>query len=252
MRDNLETYKIWAPDDALWTQWAKPVLFIHKPNYVNTVLNTPTISWISEVDKNTMIIIDLPGVSGVLESLGLAQLGYRPVPLYNGVDGQNASSMIVQVEDIVKALYKGAEKLITYNIRSNAPPVLILDSNRMEGTGRQSGKYDNRWCVFPQDMPSASFLLNEGIHKVIVRSDSIRNDLSHILCRYQEQGIKIYQCNGKEVNSETTIVKPSKYKSLSYRFKVISGLIRNGTGGFGGRIPEPVESSSGGRYYGFG
>ena len=37
MNDNYNTYRIWAPDNALWTQWAKPVLFarvddgIHKP-----------------------------------------------------------------------------------------------------------------------------------------------------------------------------------------------------------------------------
>ena len=27
MNDNYNTYRIWAPDNALWTQWAKPVLF---------------------------------------------------------------------------------------------------------------------------------------------------------------------------------------------------------------------------------
>ena len=33
-----------------------------------------------------MLIVDLPGKMGVLEGLGLAKLGYRPLPLYNGDD----------------------------------------------------------------------------------------------------------------------------------------------------------------------
>jgi len=182
--------------------------------------------------------------------LALARLGYRPVPLYNGVSA-NFLSTIVKVDDIVNALYKGADELSKYYIPSDAPPVFMLDSNRMTGFGKQPGKYDNRWCVFPQDMPSAAFLLKEGLCKVIVRSDSIQNDLSHILCRYQNEGIDIYICNGEEVR-KIPVVKPSKFKSLSYRFKAILGLTRNATGGFGGWIPEPTQSSSSGRFYGYG
>jgi hypothetical protein len=127
----------------------------------------------------------------------------------------------------------------------------MLDSKRMTGSGKQPGTYDNRWCVFPQDMPSAAFLVKQGIHKIVVRSAGIQNDLSHILHRYQDERIEIYLCTGKELE-RVPIVKPSNYKSLSYRFRVIFGLTRNGAGGFGGRIPEPTQGSSGVRYYGFG
>lgn len=251
MRDSLETYKIWAPDNSLWTQWAKPVLFINQPYIRNDKFEIADIQWIRSADNHTLIIVDLPGQSGVIESLGLARLGYRPVPLYNGVSAQY-SSMIVKVNDIVTALYKGAEELIKCNIRLDAPPVFILDSNRMRGNGKSPGTYDNRWCVFPQDMPSASFLIKQGINRVIVRAETIQNDLSHILHRYQDEGIEIYLCTGEEPK-KVPVAKPSKYKSLSYRFKVIFGLTRNGTGGFGGWIPEATQSStSGTRYYGFG
>ena len=252
MRSNLETYKIWAPDDAIWTQWAKPVLFIRQPDSINKVeLNIPEIKWIQSLERNTMIIVDLPRHSGVEESLGLARLGYRPVPLYNGVDGPSLST-IVKVHDIVKALYKGADELVSCNIRADAPPVFMLDSNRMSGSGKQPGKYDNRWCVFPQDMPSAAFIMNNGINRVIVRADSIANDLSHILWRYQKEGIDIYQCNGQTVK-KVPVTEPSDIKSLSYRFRVMLGLTRNATGGFGSMIPEATQSSSSGvRYYGFG
>lgn len=251
--DNLNMYKIWAPDDALWAQWVKPVLFMKEPYINNLEMNIPDIEWITDYDLNTMIIIDLPAENGVFEGLALAKSGYRPVPLYNGVNGSNEDSMLVDVRNIVKALYKGGDILASCRIHPEAPPVMLLDSNRMEGGIIIPGMYDNRWCVFPQDMPSASFLQKQRIYKIIVRSDIIRNDLAHILRRYQEGGIKIYKCrDGKTVESSPSIVKPSKYKSWSYRFKVMSGLTRNAAGGFGGTIPDPMESGTGGRYYGFG
>ena len=175
---------------------------------------------------------------------------YRPVPLYNGVCGPSASSSIVKANDIVAALYKGADELRRLNIRPDAPPAFLLDSNKMKETGKQPGKYDNRWCVFPQDMPSASFLTKNGIKKIIVRSDAIQNDLSHILCRYQERGIPIFLCN--EYLKEIVVSKPSRFKSLIYRYKVILGLTRNAAGGFGGSIPEPMQNGSSGIHYGFG
>lgn len=250
MKDRIEAYKIWAPDNALWTQWAKPVLFSSVPSYKNKIIDIPRINWMTSADYNTMIIVDLPGKEGVEEGLALAQLGYRPVPIYNGVVGQNKGSMLIDVWDIVKALFQGADELTALNIRPDAPPAFLLDFNRMKVRDKRPGKFDNRWCIFAQDMPSAAFLLRRGIKRIIVRSDKIQDDLSHILCRYQEQGLKIYKCMGNNIKAET-VSKPSRFKSFIYRFSVISGLTRNSAGGFGGKVPEPINTS-GGRIYGGG
>ncbi|HOQ37863.1 MAG TPA: hypothetical protein PK033_12170 [Acetivibrio sp.] len=250
MKSNMEVYKIWAPDDALWSQWAKPVLFMKTPAKSFKELQIPKVNWIHSLESQTMLIVDLPAESGVMESLALARLGYRPVPLYNGVNGY-ISSMVVKVGEIATALFEGADILEGLYISPDAPPVFMLDSNRMNGIGKQPGTFDNRWCVFPQDMPSATFLINAGIQRVIVHSDTIRNDLAHVLVRYQQQGIEIFICMNGEAFEKITVVKPSKFRSLSYRFKVIMGLIRNNAGGFGGKISEPTQSS-GVRYYGYG
>lgn len=206
-------------------------------------LKIPKIDWINSLEKQTMIVVDLPERNGVTESLALAHLGYRPVPLYNGVDGRTLS-MAVKVGEIATALFFGANSLEKLDIKPDAPPVFMLDSNRMNGGRKVPGTYDNRWCVFPQDMPSAAFLKNAGISKIIVRSDKIQDDLSHILLRYQQEGIEIFLCDGKKIE-KVSVTKPSKYRSLSYRFKLILGLTRNSAGGFGGKIPM-YESSSGG------
>jgi len=259
MNDSLTTYKIWAPDDALWTAWAKPVLFANTWTYVNFVLDIPESTQVfSEQDiSGTMIILDLPGYTGVEEGLALAKNGFRPVPLYNGVNGPDPKTMIVNVRDIASALFQGASMLNSTYLPPNAPPVFLLDSNRMSGGGKEMGKYDNRWCVFPQDMPSAAFLSKHGIKKIIVRShdNRIQNDLSHILCRYQEENIKIYLSDkNAEIDlsnlQETKVSKPSQFKSLIYRFKVLLGLTRNATGGFGGQIPDQTQSHGG--YYRMG
>ena len=245
--DNAQTYKIWAPDDGLWTAWAKPVLFATGDFFFvdPSLVDIPQIGWLPERCYNTMIIVDLPGKQSVEEGLALARFGYRPVPLYNGVNKPNKLSghSIVDVAGIVTALFAGAEVLRALSIAPAAPPAFLLDSNRMTGgVIRSPGWYDNRWCVFPQDMPSAAFLAKRRIQEVIVRSYRIQDDLAHILYRYQEQKIKVSLCDGSEIKMKA-VLKPRWFKSLLYRFKVILGLTRNPVGGFGGLVPH---SSGGG------
>ena len=253
MKDSMSIYKIWAPDNALWTQWAKPVLFTCLPCTFKCDLKTPKVDYVQMVDYSTAVIVDLPDCESVEEGLALARLGYRPVPLYNGVYGDAGTSMIVNVKGIVAALQKGANELSTLSIRPDAPPVFMLDVNRMTGIRKQLGKYDNRWCVFPQDMPSASFLLKNRINRVIVRSARIQEDLSHILLRYQNEGIQIFLCTKYGIPKAVKVSKPSQFRSLFYRFKVTLGLSRNATGGFGAYIPEPLRGSLDvGGYYGYG
>ena len=165
MNDNYSTYRIWAPDNALWTQWAKPVLFARALNPAPEKLVLPPVKWAPYGDGRTAVFVDLPGKRGVLEGLALAQMGYRPVPLYNGVYGADKWSMAVDVTPVAEALYLGADYLSCQSIRPDAPPAFLLDAARMKGPARQPGRYDNRWCVFPQDAPSADFLKAHGDRK---------------------------------------------------------------------------------------
>ncbi|MCL1876021.1 MAG: hypothetical protein FWF87_07170 [Synergistaceae bacterium] len=252
-KDSLTTYKIWAPDDSLWTEWAKPVLFANFTSWKdNSPLVLPEINWLTRAQRDTIIIIDLPGKTGVEESLALARFGLRPVPLYNGVNNEK-SSMLVNVGDVADALYKGVYVLEKLRILNDSPPVFMLDSNRMISDEKIPGWYDNRWCIFPQDMPSASFLSGRRISKVIVRTNKVQDDLLHILYRYQKQKMKIMRCAGEDI-VDLIVEKPSRFKSMLYRFKVIFGLTRNAVGGFGGKIPaQSSGEDSEGRYgYGFG
>jgi len=243
----MSVYKIWAPDKSLWSEWAKPVLFASASSNEmladTATMDLPQVNWLTNRNYNTMIIVDLPGKLGVEEGLGLAALGYQPVPLYNGVAGPMNTPMLVDVKEIVEALFSAAGVLRNLPVSDSAPPAFLLDSNRMNVAMRIPGYYDNRWCIFPQDMPSADFLLKRRIQEVIVRADRIQDDLAHILCRYQERNIRISICESSETVG-ITVPTPSRFKSLFYRCAVILGLTRNAAGGFGGLVPMP--SSGGG------
>ncbi|MCL1919988.1 MAG: hypothetical protein FWG50_02755 [Kiritimatiellaeota bacterium] len=252
MRGNIEAYKLWAPCGEQWTEWVKPVLFADMPQTVLGQSDVPELKWIAQPDRSAAVIVDLPGKEGVLEGMALARLGYRPIPLYNGVCGAWSGAggpAAVPVYGIVDALCGFAGELPRLRLRADAPPAFLLDANRMKGARWTPGDYDNRWSVFPQDMPSAAYLQDKGLSRVIVRSDKVRDDLAHILRRYETQGLAILMSDGTG-QKRITVPKPSLFKGLRYRFGVITGLSRNAAGGFGAQIPD--TSDSGGRHYGFG
>ena len=253
MNTPLDVYKIWAPDNAMWTEWAKPVIFqqIHTTTPPPAEPETPAQTWTPASNENAMVILDLPGNDGVTEAMRLATLGWRPVPLYNGVSPSTPGRMLVNSTAVAAMLYARTNELKSLPLSPSAPPAFMLDANRMLGGSNSVGAFDNRWCVFPQDMPSAAHLRQNGIAQVVVRTAWLQNDLLHILKRYHEQGIRIFSCDGTETK-EVNIVRPSMFKSFSYRIGLLRGLHRNAAGGFGAVIPDPVESSSGGTYYRYG
>lgn len=245
MNEQLELYKKWAPDTALWTQWAKPVVFMNintRLSYRSLAVDHSMGDW-TEYQSNRLIIVDLAGVDSIKEGLGLARKGYRPVPLFNGVPGNEKS--VVPSKMIVDGLRSGGDFLRTIEINKTANPVFLLDANRLKGAKQKPGTFDNRWCVVQQDMPSANYLKKHGIDEVVVRTSQLQKDLGHLLYDYQKQGIRIYSCGSKRQIIPYMIEKPHGL-GLFYRFLLLLGLSRNATGGFGMSIPE--VSSGGGGY----
>ncbi len=242
---NQEVYKIWAPDGEEWTKWAKPVIFMNDmvPS-PGTNFNFESEKIAKEYDARTIVIVDLPDEKSVKVALQYAKKGYRPVPIYNGVAPDKKAKGIIDCTKLVSALYLGTGYLAQITINKDAPAVFMLDSNRMSTDVKIPGYFDNRWSIFPQDMPSSLYLKKNGIKKVVVHSDKIREDLSHILFKYQQDGIEVFLHE-----KEKKITKPSLFHSTLYRLRVMLGLKRNSAGGFGGKIPDP---NSGGRAYGIG
>jgi hypothetical protein len=214
-------FEAWAPDGALWTPWAKPVLFAN----LSRVSGSP-----------------------VLAGLALANLGYRPVPLYNVNVAANA---VVDVDAIAGALRVGADAMREMRIAADAPPAFLLDANRMRPMRTVApGKFDNRWIVMPQDFPSGTMLMSRGINEVlvlIVGDGPARGDLAHVLLRWRRAGLAILSLDvkGAERPREMRIEPPSLFRRAWYRLIALAGLRRSNVGGFGAQIPEEYEGSGG-------
>jgi hypothetical protein len=246
-------FEAWAPDGALWTPWAKPVLFANLSRFSVTVPSVESwravdVSQIPSARSGTAIVVELPGIDSVLAGLALANEGYRPVPLFNVNVGPNA---VVDVDAIAGALRVGADAMGEMRIAPDAPPAFLLDANRMRPAKMIGpGKFDNRWIVMPQDFPSATMLMSRGIKEalVIVSGDNpARGDLAHVLLRWRRAGLPILALDLKssERPREMRIEPPSLFRRAWYRFIALAGLRRSNVGGFGAQIPEEYEDGGG-------
>lgn len=244
-----ELYKLWAPEDSIWSRWVKPVLFTETSPAVSSFpcdWHSLNLAWAPAVDSGSAITLDLPEAESVWFGMALAHRGYRPIPLFNGAAGFSA---IVNVSHIIGALHNEARRLAELSIARNAPPVFLLDSNRSAGGATVSpGRFDNRWAVFPQDFPSASFLLASGVRAVVLAqrfAGEPQRDLAHVLLRWQEAGLGILTADVQSTvpPDPIRVSRPGQFRMLWYRALVLAGLRRNSAGGFGGVVPEPSQSS---------
>lgn len=252
--DGSQLFETWAPADSVWSPWAKPALFADEAIRGALAGTPPPPAMAAEPrsafsgDSGTAFVLDLPGERSVELGLRLAGAGYRPVPLFNTT---HHSAALVDVRPVLRRLASGAAELAGVYLPPEAPPAFLLDANRASASATPApGRYDNRWVVFPQDFPSASFLLARGIRQAVLlqetrQGDQPRTDLAHVLRRWQEAGIAVYQQDPAvdEPPRPVDVRRPSSFRSLFYRALALAGLRRNSAGGFGGIIPQP---SSGG------
>jgi len=246
-----ETFFIWAPPEAIWSPWAKPVLFTELPEVPSGIsggapaLPADAIPWLTVFGSHTAVVIDLPGEVAVLRGLQLAHHGYRPVPLFNT---SHTGSEVVPTREIIAGLHTGRAVLESLSLPLNAPPVFLLDSGRLPHRLSVSpGKYDNRWVVLPQDFPSGSHLRGHGIDTILLWQTDAgqpREDLAHVLRRWQEAGLRVFVKVGtpEQAPELVTVNRPSRFRSFFHRLAVLAGLRRNSAGGFGSIVPEPSKS----------
>ncbi|PWU21178.1 MAG: hypothetical protein C5B50_02370 [Verrucomicrobia bacterium] len=253
-----EIFSIWAPDESLWSCWVKPVLFAHMDSplsHLPTVEPEVDVHWAPVPEQKHALVLDLPGSEGVWVALALAARGYRPVPLYNAVPVPFSAPIYlpaigkaiaaVDVMPTLSSLRTGAGRLAHLSLASDAPPIFLLDANR-QGDGRkmQPHEFDNRSVCFTTDFPSANYLLAQGIRRVLLVQRGAtypREDLSHILRRWQDAGLVIdamrMESPGQPEHIE--VARPSWYRAMFQRALAAIGLRRARGGGFGAWVPDP-------------
>ena len=110
-------------------------------------------------------------------------------------------------------LIKGAIELQNIQIRKNAPPAFLLDSNRMNRYKMNPSVFDNSWDIYAQDIPSAEYFLKNGICNIIVRGDCIQKDLKKILYPFQLKGINIFLADEYE-NPKAARLKKTRERNV--------------------------------------
>lgn len=222
MLTNREIYKIWAPAGAKWVDWVRPVPFVEIKDYSKSYkfsnLSIAKLIYLSDVPENTAIFLDLPGYDAIKEGLALARLGMRPIPIYNGTNEQPGSRATVDNHAVEIGLWWGASELVKIPLKDDAAPVFLLDSNRVDRYKMSITMFDNSWDIYPQDVPSAEYFLNNGINKIILRTkDEANVDLKKILYTYQEAGIKIYYTDGYIEPVEADVLKIKTIKRAMHK-----------------------------------
>lgn len=253
---NEAAFEIWAPPGGRWSPWVKPILFAGldaSALQATEVSGSDARAQVPGTDAETALVIDLPGPEALETGLALAKRGHRPVPLFNGVPGPPGSEPLVNLQRVVRLLGTLTDDLGRLDLSPDAPPAFLLDHDRMAG-GRtpRPGQFDNRWMAFPQDFPSASFLLAHRIRRIVVVESSGRSpaeDLVHVLLRYREAGIEVLieSVDAPGQLRPAQLVRPWWFRAMFYRALVLLRLRRSSGGGFGAKVPHPTRS---GGFYG--
>ena len=212
--NNKDIYMIWAPYGKKWVDWVRPVPFVamnyFSKMYYYSEYIIPEIDYVDNRFENAAVIVDMPGTESVMEGLALAKHGYRPIPIYNGTMEQLGAKATVDNQSVGMALIWGAGKLKEIEIKENALPAFLTDSNRMNRFKMSVSMFDNSWDVYPQDIPSADCFLNNNIHKIIIIGEKVSKDLKKILYKFQEKKIEIYLLNRLGIMKKQTITR--KYR----------------------------------------
>lgn len=262
-----QVHRCWAPAEGPWSRWVKPVLFaaIGADAYpitrrVKARPLPPPPAWISALrggapettapEKTrehpyraakagrTALVVDLPGAMGTLLGVQLAEVGFRPVPLYNAIASANA---VVDVLPIIDVLVDGAEQVAA--APAAAPPAFLLDADR-RGSGRplHVGAFDNRSVCRAADFPSGETLHDAGIRRAIVICDVLAPDLEPVLVAWQERGIASWRKRAVAEDAAPIVLRPRWWGTRLLELAREAFLSRHPDGSYGAII----EGSSSG------
>ena len=208
-----EIYKIYAPNGAKWIDWVRPVPFVAIDTYnrkpIANFLDREAM-FLKKYQQDTAIFIDLPGKESIELGIGLAHMGYRPIPVFNGTDEQQGSQATTNTYLIESYLINGSQKLKNIELKNDANPVFLLDSHRTNRYRAKESIFDNSWDLYKQDIPSAEYFKQNGITKIIVVGETIQRDLKKIFLKFQEKEIDIYITDGYTLPQKVKLTKTIK------------------------------------------
>jgi len=256
MSGGKDLYRIWAPDDSIWSKWVSPALFAQIECMESASSSSPTLPsllWpeISMVSP-AAVVIDLPGVDAIRFGIALAKQGYRPVPINNASPGpslltssrSSPSNTSLNINALASEICSATHLLRNLSLTPASLPAFILDSKRLKGDKDVSKEiYDNRWMVYPEDFPSAAFMIERGIKQVILVQEDRwppQSDLANVLVKWRRSSIDVLLkiSTAPDAPHRITVSAPNRVSELIDRLLISLGVLRGSIGGFGSTFPE--------------
>ena len=212
-----DIYKCWYKENNKWCKWIKPTLFVDLDNQIlKDVVDyeIPHIYYIDKLRDDTAIIIDEDGDTSIKEGLALMNFGYVLVPLFNSPYPLPNSKSLVSNLSIATLLIWGGTILKDKTVSDVAPPVFLLDKNRLNRYHKDKSIFDNSYDIYSQDLPSSNYFKNNCIKNIILKSDKINPDLNEILNKYRKNGLNILYTNGYETPKKAKLKKALKKHNI--------------------------------------
>ena len=239
MMNSKELCQIWMPsEESAWTIFAERSLFANEGDVDELPFNLTKIPSIPpEITRlhngQTAIIVDLPGTVGVKIGLGLANEGFRPVPLYRPIPFHNEIhennelheakidklDNVIKNQPIVNALVLSASILRDLEIDPDAPPAFLLDYDRnkviddhVDTVDDHEEVTDDRWRLNFETLPEASYLISNKIKRLVVwTKHKMNRDLEPIINSYRDAGVEILIfTNGRITYHGSSISEPTR------------------------------------------
>jgi hypothetical protein len=236
---------IWVGLEHPWRNWVKRPLFAAlAPEDEAVVQNgdayVPTRrfwaappEWLA--DEKLALIIDLAGAEAIELGIALGTVGFRPVLMVNAASDIREA---IDMRPVLRRLVKGARFAAAFPDEPGARPAFLLDSRRWRA--RESlklGSFDNRWMLFPSDMPRAKHLAAQGIERVVLMYRShVLGDVAAIMREYQREGLDVSVVDVEEPDELAPVLPRGRLAEFWGRLKRHATFQRNWDGSYGHRI----------------
>jgi hypothetical protein len=186
-------------------------------------------------------VIDLPGPDAVELALALGRRGFRPILAINAT---SAEREVIDMGPVLRSLAEGARFASSFPRGPDVLPAFILDARR-EGTGAWIGPglFDNRWPVFPSDLPAAEHFEAARIRTVVIvhDGDELREDLRAIAWSWRRDHLDVRVAKAEDAESRPwTTKEPGWLARMAGRLRRRFALRRRADGSYGHRIPVPL------------
>jgi hypothetical protein len=248
---------VWVGSDHPWSAWVKRPLFASltvpevTPATESDVYRSETAPWAREHPwwleaRKIAIIVDLPGPEAVELGLLLGRHGFRPILLINAASD---SGELIDMAPVLHLLTEGARFHSSFPGGPDVLPAFVLDARR-EGADAdpEPGRFDNRWTLFPADLPPAERLGQAGVQAVMIVQDepTPRDDVRAIAWMYQRGGLDIRVVNVRDRTvASLASTRPSWLVYVIGQLRRRFAFRRQWDGSYGHRIPIPPDPSHG-------